>query len=282
MSRLALVLLVGFTLAFSPLGLSAADPPAKKKLLLVAQGPDSHPPKTHEYAAGLKVLQKLLAPVKDQVEITLVRADGEWLEGPDLLRDTDGVVLFLSEGAKWIHGDPRRLEALAQLSARGGGLVALHWALGAKEARYIDGYQKLFGGVHGGPDRKFKFLETSLTVIDAEHPITRGVEKLTINDEFYYQIKFVADERGLKPLVQAKIDDEAHVVVWAWERPDGGRSFAFTGLHFHENWQRAEYQRLIAQGVLWSIKTEVPQKDFPGQLVAEDFELPAASEIAKP
>ena len=28
-----------------------------KKLLLIGQGPDGHPPQTHEYVAGLKVLR---------------------------------------------------------------------------------------------------------------------------------------------------------------------------------------------------------------------------------
>jgi type 1 glutamine amidotransferase len=282
MLRYALVLLIGSALMAASATSSAAELPVKKRLLLIAQGPDGHPPQTHEYVAGLQVLEKLLASVHDQVEITRVRADGDWPEGPELLRKADGAVLYLSEGAKWIHGDPRRLEAFAQLSTRGGGLVALHWALGTKEARYIDGYQKLFGGVHGGPDRKIKFLETDVTVLDAEHPVTRGLEKLTIEDEFYYQIKFVADERGLKPLIGARIDDKVSPVAWAWERPDGGRSFAFTGLHYHRNWERPEYQRLVAQGVLWSLKVEPPQRNFPGPVTAEDLALPDSSLPASP
>jgi hypothetical protein len=33
---------------------------AKKKLLLVGQGPDGHPPETHEYLPGIKVLGRCL------------------------------------------------------------------------------------------------------------------------------------------------------------------------------------------------------------------------------
>src|SRR5699024_6695463 len=103
---------------------------------------------------------------------------------------------YLAEGAKWMHADPRRREALAQLAARGGGLMALHWATGTKEAEYIDGFKALLGGCHGGPDRKYKFLETSVTVAEKAHPVTTGVSDFTIKDEFYYQLKMVSDEKN--------------------------------------------------------------------------------------
>ncbi len=71
---------------------------APKRLLLLAQGPDGHPPETHEYVRGLQILQKALEKVPG-LEITLVRADEPWREGPELLAKADGVVVFLSEGA---------------------------------------------------------------------------------------------------------------------------------------------------------------------------------------
>ncbi len=178
---------------------SAAAP--KKKLLLIGQGPDGHPVQTHEYFAGLRVLEKSLAPMKDHIDIVQVRADGDWKEGPDLLVSADGAVLYLAEGAKWIQADPRRYEAFTKLAQRGGGLVALHWAIGTREAKNVAGFQQLFGACHGGDDRKYKFLETSVTVVGRDHPITRGIDDFTIKDEFYYRLKFVDDERGLQPLL---------------------------------------------------------------------------------
>ena len=43
-----------------------------------------------------------------------------------------------------------------------------------------------------------------------------------------------------------------------WERPDNGRSFGFTGLHFHEQWKRIEYRRLVVQGILWTLGESIP------------------------
>jgi hypothetical protein len=116
-----------------------ADEPRTKKLLLLAQGPDGHPPATHEYVAGLKVLQKCLEQTPG-LDVTLERADEPWEAGPAKLAAADGAVIFLSEGAKWAQAEPRRLDALARLAARGGGFVALHWGMGTTDAAPIDAY----------------------------------------------------------------------------------------------------------------------------------------------
>jgi len=61
------------------------------------------------------------------------------------------------------------------------------------------------------------------------------------------------------PMLQVEIDGKLETVAWAWERPDGGRSFGFSGLHFHENWQVPEYRRLIAQAVMWTNRITIPK-----------------------
>src|SRR5438874_12717307 len=90
---------------------------APKKLLLVGQGPDGHPPTTHEYMDGLKVLEKVLKPTKG-IEITLVKADGKWENGPELIERSDAIVFFVSEGAKWIQQDEKRLATLKRAAKR--------------------------------------------------------------------------------------------------------------------------------------------------------------------
>jgi len=263
------ILAFAVTLAAS---LVARGDEPKKKLLLVGQGPDGHPVETHEYVAGLRVLAKCLEPVRG-LEVTSVRADGPWKEGPELIDRADGVVLYLAEGAKWVQDDPKRLEAFARLARRGGGIVALHWALGTREARPIADFVKLVGGCHGGPDRKYAVVETKLEAANANHPILSGITDFTAKDEFYYRLKFVEPEKGVTPLLRATIDGKKETVAWCWERPDKGRSFGFSGLHFHANWRLPEYRRLVSQGVLWTLNLPIPRDGLAVEITDADLKL---------
>jgi type 1 glutamine amidotransferase len=251
-------------------GSAWAAPP--KKLLLVSQGPDGHPAETHEYVAGIRVLARCLSKVPG-LEITVSRADGPWKEGPDLLSRADGVVLFVSEGAKWIDSDPARRQAFAQVAKQGTGVVALHWAIGTKDAKPIDGFLQLLGGCHGGPDRKYKVVEVEAHVADPKHPITTGIENFRVKDEFYYRLKFVKPEGSVRPVLQVPIEGQNETVAWSWERPGGGRSFGFSGLHFHNNWRLPAYRRLVAQGVLWTLKLPIPRGGLAVDVTDDDVKL---------
>lgn len=234
-----------------------------KRLLLIGQGPDSHPWGTHEYLAGMRLLAQCLQPVSG-VQTIVVSADAAWPAGPELIESADGVVLFVSEGAKWIHEDARRLAALNDLAERGGGFVCWHWGMGCRDAKYIDGYLKLFGGCHGGPDRKYKVVKNvAVDVLAGEHPVTRGIGDFRIDEEFYYRLKFVKPEGSITPLIRVSIDGREQTVCWAWKRPGGGRSFGFSGGHFHNNWEREEYRRLMTQATLWSIRVPLPEQPLP-------------------
>lgn len=252
-SILVLLNLVAFTDVNAFAQVAVAEP---QRLLLLYQKPDGHPPTTHEYLQGLTLVETLLRGT-DRLDVRLVPADEPWTDGPDLLDGADGAVLFLSEGAKWLSNDPARLAAFERLAVRRGGLSCLHWGMGTKAAEPIPAFVKLFGGCHGGPDRKYKVLETELRPSATTHPITRGVSALTVREEFYYALKWPAGDRKSTPLMEVSIDGETYPVAWAYDRADGGRSFGFSGLHFHANWERPEYQRLVKQGVLWTVGREV-------------------------
>lgn len=248
---------------------SASEPkaespnPRPKRLLLIGQGPDNHPYGTHEYLAGMRILAQCLQPVQD-VQTIVVSANGDWKEGPELIDGADGVVLFVSEGARWIHDDPRRLAALKKLAARGGGFACWHWGMGCRDAKFIADYVSLFGGCHGGPGRKYKVVEqASARIVGKNHPILAGLQDFTVDEEFYYTLKFAKSKKPITPLIQVKIEGEEHTVSWAWQRPNGGRSFGFSGGHFHGNWSREDYRRLAAQAALWIVNVPPPTDGLP-------------------
>jgi type 1 glutamine amidotransferase len=235
----------------------AAAKPETRRVLLLAQGPDGHPATTHEYAAGLRIVQKCLERIEG-IDAVLLSADEPWKEGPAAIDKADGVVLFLSEGAKWIQADPERLAALQRLARRGGAFSVLHWGMGTRDAQNIEKFVELFGGCHGGPDRKYKVVTVETEIAAPKHPIMTGVTPVKHEEEYYYRLKFAKPEGTVTPLLRVPIDGEPHTVAWAWSREDKGRSFGFSGCHFHRNWQEPSYRRMVTHGILWTLHLPIP------------------------
>jgi type 1 glutamine amidotransferase len=240
-----------------------------KRLLIVGQGPDGHPPTTHEFMAGAHVLSELLKPFP-AVQTTVV--------------DASEIAMFISEGSMWMQKDAERYSALKRLAARGGAIIAIHWSVGAKDAQYIQGQLDLLGATRGGEQRKYQKLEVDLKKPDPQHPILRGIGDMKVYDEFYYALDQVP---GIHPLITANIDGKDETAVWSWERKEGGRSFGFVMLHYHSNWQREDYRRMVVQGVLWTLKQNIPEGGVKVDIDSKKLELdgvlppPAAPDVEK-
>src|SRR6185295_4720874 len=128
-----------------------------------------HPPTTHEFMPGALVLNELLKPFKN-IQATVVNEDEPWPDGPALIDKCDGIVMLVTQGSEWMQINPQRHEALKRLAARGGAIVALHWSVGAKDPKYIQGQLDLLGATRGGEQRKYKVLEIDLKRADPKHP----------------------------------------------------------------------------------------------------------------
>jgi hypothetical protein len=108
------------------------------------------------------------------------------------------------------------------------------------------------------------------------HEVRRGVPAFAIDDEWYFNMRFV--DGGVTAIVQATPDDglrrsaaaaahpgRSEVMAWAFERPAGGRSFAFSGGHWYGNWLDSPetpyapaQRRVVAQGILWTAGVTIP------------------------
>lgn len=63
------------------------------------------------------------------------------------------------------------------------------------------------------------------------------------------------------PILAASLSsDDANIstVAWAWERPDGGRGFGFTGCHTHGHLLQEDYRRSVLNAILWTARIQVP------------------------
>ena len=270
---------------FGVSALAAAD----RKVLLVA-GPPSHPPGMHEHNAGVILLQKCLAGVPGlKTDIVL----GGWPADPAKLEGLDAVIFYCDGQQKHVALQDDRKAVLGRVLAKGAGLGLLHYAV---EPTLENGHQEFLGWVGGAfeihwsvnPhwDAEFKSLPV--------HPITRGVKPFTIRDEWYFNMRFVPEKKGVTPILVAVPDasttsrpdghhsGNSHVraavargdpqtVAWAFERPDGGRGFGFTGAHYHQNWGHEYFRRLVLNAILWLAKVEVPADGVQSTITAADL-----------
>jgi hypothetical protein len=65
---------------------------------------------------------------------------------------------------------------------------------------------------------------------------------------------------------------EPQTVAWAFERPEGGRGFGFTGSHFHKNWGNDDFRKVVLNAIVWTAKMDVPADGVQSKVTAEQLE----------
>ena len=136
-----------------------------------------------------------------------------------------------------------------------------------------------------------------------DHPVTRGVQPFEIKDEWYFNMRFIANmagnesaettgmkfvpilvaapssdvrdgpyvyPKGPYPHIQAS-EGRAEAMMWAVERGDGGRGFGFTGGHFHDNWGNDDFRKVVLNAVLWIGKADVPEAGVESTVTPADL-----------
>jgi hypothetical protein len=119
------------------------------------------------------------------------------------------------------------------------------------------------------------------------------VKPFTINDEWYYHMRFRSGMDGVTPILSAlppasslerpdgphsgnpQVREEVRngqpqYMSWARERPDGGRGFGFTGGHDHWNWGNNDFRKLVLNAIVWTAKAEVPADGVASQPLTVD------------
>ena len=172
------------------------------------------------------------------------------------------------------------MKVLDALAAKKVGLGFAHYGVevpkgdpGAAMHRWVGGYYEHQFSVNPmwAPDYR----------VFPSHPVTRGVGPFSNHDEWYFNMRFVDGRKGVTPILAAVPDNsvtsrpdgahsgnpemraqvargDAQVVSWAYERPDGGRGFGFTGAHYHANWGNEDFRRIVLNAILWLAKIDVP------------------------
>lgn len=266
--------LLVLAMAVTALTVSAAD----KKIVFIA-GPPSHGPGEHEHRAGCLLLKDCLYKVPGVT--SMVYSNG-WPTNADAFDGAAAIVVYSDGGGGHPLLQADRPKIIGALMDKGVGLACIHYAVeptiekGQKEfLDWIGGAFEINWSVNPHWTANFKSLP--------DHPITRGVQPFTIDDEWYFHMRFREGMKGVTPILTAvppesttKRNDGPHegnpvvrelvergepqVVAWAAERADGGRGFGFTGGHFHRNWGDDNFRKLVLNAILWTAKVEVPKE----------------------
>lgn len=272
--------------AFSPA--SAAEPKKAAKIVMIA-GKPSHGPGDHEFNAGITLLADCLGKVNG-VEPVIVR--GGWPADESVFDGASSVVFYMDGGDGHPMIQSNRLETMKKLMDKGVGLVCMHYAVEFPKGKAGDQLLEWLGGYY-----ESAFSTNPHWVADIKsfpkHPITRGVHPFAVRDEWYFNMRFRPDMKGVTPIIVAKPDDEARagstssprgpyphivaakgrdeVLAWATERVDGGRSFGFTGAHFHKNWGNDDQRKLVLNAILWTAKVPVPRDGVVSTVTPEQL-----------
>lgn len=242
--------------------------PAKKIVLI--GGPKIHGGiGQHESSDTITVLKELLDASPDARDVAILAYPDGW---PSEVSALDGAstIVFYFDGldSHPLLNVANRVQ-FEKLMKGGAGVVAFHQAttLPAND-KTIDLARWLGGARYGMFDR----TEETVLFKPAAHPIDNGVGEFLLTDEFYPTIRFFEDGKKVTPILTGTLhpqfrDDkplvidkaEPHVVAWAFERGDGGRAFAFTGLHYLAGLDNPALRKLVLNAIFWTAKIEVPR-----------------------
>jgi hypothetical protein len=272
------------------LALSTLCPAEEAKNILLIAGKPSHGPGAHEHNAGALLLKKCLDESGLPVASTVIR-DGAW-PSAEQLAAADTVLIYCDGGPHHVLLVDDRMQQLAKEMKRGCGLVCLHYAV---EIPKDNGGPELLGWMGG-------YFETHWSVNPhwiadfkefPKHPVSNGLKPYAMLDEWYFHMRF-AEEGKLTHVLSAnaphdtmKRPDGPHsgnphvrkavadglpqTVAWAFERPDGGRGFGFTGGHFHKNWGDDNQRKAVLNAIFWTAKAEVPAEGVPSKVTPEEL-----------
>ncbi|MEM9367107.1 MAG: ThuA domain-containing protein [Planctomycetota bacterium] len=263
----------------------SADETAK---IVFMSGKPSHGPMAHEHRAGNMLLAEALNQSGLNVKAVLVPHPG-YPKDNSILQDAATVVIFCT-GHRG-HVLNAHLDEFDQLMKSGTGVVMIHWATEAEKGKpgekfldWMGGFCDLDWSVNPHWSPRFGSLPT--------HPITNGVGAFSVNDEWYYHMRFVKDMKGVTPILsdlpppetlrrpdgprsgnpavrKSVANGERQHVAWAYQRPDGGRGFGFTGAHHHVSWQDEDFRKVVLNAILWTANVEVPKDGCPAPVVSD-------------
>lgn len=273
---------------------------ANKRIVLIAGRP-SHAAGEHEFRAGSMLLQKGLSGVSG-VTVDVITmgwptktVDGQPVDDNAALDGADAILIYADGGKGHPAIQRDHAKVLDALAAKGVGLGFAHYGVEVPAGETGEAMQRWNAGYY---ETNFSVNPMWSPAFDKfpNHPVTRGVKPFGNLDEWYFNMRWTADGSAMKrltPILTATPSDEVrkgpyvspkgpypHIIadsgkvetmMWVYERPDGGRSFGFTGGHTHTNWGDVSQRKVVLNALLWIAKVEVPRNGVEDTITPTDL-----------
>lgn len=108
----------------------------------------------------------------------------------------------------------------------------------------------------------------TVDIVDAEHPVMKGINEFETWDETYVHSQLNPDMHVLMERV-----DGDHKEPYTWVRNQGeGRVFYTAYGHNEKTWEKPEFQNLVANGILWAVGDQVNKLLAAYNIPAPTFE----------
>jgi len=177
---------------------------------------------------------------------------GELLK-PGLEKECDVIVMY--DMVKSIT--PEQQKAFVQLLNTGIGLVCMHHDLGGSQS-WAE-FTKIRGGKYclkpeiiDGKEYKSTYdhdQDIKVTVVDKEHPITKGIGDFAIHDEAYGNC-YVSPE--VKVLLKTDHPKSCPDLAWVHEYAKSRVFFLMLG-HDSKAWGNPAFKEILIRGIKWSV-----------------------------
>lgn len=257
---------------------ASAEP---SKIVLIA-GQPSHPSGQHEFNAGSILLARALNE-QSGLPLTVEVVHNGWPEDESVFDGADAVVIYSDGNAKHpVNGHEAKMQEMLD---GGVGLMCMHYGVEVPKGEQGELFKKWIGGHYESGFSTNPHWTPEIT-LDESHPISRGVPGFRANDEWYYNMRFAEPNTASHILTgiptRESINRYVHwtpagekglgkrqTMMWAIERPDGGRGVGFTGGHWHRNWAIDDFRRVVLNAMIWTAGMDVPESGVSSEPVTE-------------
>jgi hypothetical protein len=216
----------------------------------------------HEHHAVALLLERALRATGSTARAVIM--DEERARVPGALSGARTVVLLGEEGEGHLLTDPGLRASVVQVLSRGGGLVLVHGSAAPPPSLERDLRAWAGGLAHAERTRPSVNWPAGFGVLP-KHPILVGFAPFSIDDR-WLPLRRGEGDKSLVALLQTDAPEYSRVdgggqqtMAWAYERPQGGRTFVYGGGHFLASYQSGEIGLLLARAILWTAGLDLPE-----------------------